>query len=261
MKTYSQRVFAVLPPSARGHVVASIGELIGTTSFLFLGFAGVHVAEITSKPIAATATGKEDSTVVGLTSSALLYIALAMGFSLMVNAWIFFRISGGLFNPIVSMGMVLIGALSLARGVLLIAMQTAGAIIAAYIVDAIFPGTLNVGCHLHPEVTVAQGVLIEMLLTALLVFTIFMLAAERHESTAIAPIGIGVALFIVHLVGVFWTGAAVNPPRALAPAIVTRTFVAYHWIYYVGPIAGGLLAVILYKLIKALEYETVQQEV
>lgn len=99
------------------------------------------------------------------------------------------------------MGMVLIGALTIARGALLIVMQTVGAIIASYMVEAVFPGDLNVVVHLHPKVTIPQAVMIEMLLTALLVFTIFMLAAEQHEATFLAPIGIGFAGFIVHLVG------------------------------------------------------------
>jgi aquaporin related protein len=60
--------------------------------------------------------------------------------------------------------------------------------------------------------------------------------------------------------GVFWTGGSLNPVRSLAPAIVTRTFPTYHWIYWVGPMAGSVIAVLLYKLIKALEYETAQDD-
>jgi len=98
LKKAFQSIFQLLPASARGHVVASLGELIGTIMFLFMGFAGVQVALITSNK---TSTGKVDSSHNGATPSALLYIALAVGFSLAVNAWIFFRISGALFNPIV----------------------------------------------------------------------------------------------------------------------------------------------------------------
>jgi len=100
------------------------------------------------------------------------------------------------------MGMVLIGALTPARAALLIVMQTLAAIIAAYMVHAIFPGKLNVNVALHPTVSIAQGVIIEMLLTALIVFTIFMLAAEHHEANFLAPVGIGLAGFLVHLIGI-----------------------------------------------------------
>jgi aquaporin rerated protein, other eukaryote len=77
----------------RGHVVAVIGEFCGTFSFLFFAFAGTQVANMSS--IATQATGPEPSV--------LLFIALAFGFSLAVNVWVFFRISGGLFNPAVSL--------------------------------------------------------------------------------------------------------------------------------------------------------------
>lgn len=99
------------------------------------------------------------------------------------------------------MGMGLIGALTWARVAILCAVQTAGAIVAAYMVSALFPGGLNVGTALHPDTSIAQGVIIEMLLTSQLVFTIFMLAAEKHDATFIAPVGIGLSLFIAELIG------------------------------------------------------------
>lgn len=61
---------------------------------------------------------------------------------------------------------------------------------------------------LAKDTNVARGLFIEMFLTAFLVFTIFMLAAEKHRATFIAPIGIGLALFIGHLAGVRFTGGA-----------------------------------------------------
>lgn len=88
-----------LPKTARGHTVAVIGEFIGTISFLFFAFAGTQVANISSN----TNTGTTVVTTVQQKNpSELLYISLAFGFSLAVNAWVFFRISGGLFNPAVS---------------------------------------------------------------------------------------------------------------------------------------------------------------
>lgn len=97
--------------------------------------------------------------------------------------------------------MVLIGAINIVRGVLLFFTQIVGGIIAAYIVQALFTGALNVSTTLSDTTTTAQGVIIEMLLTAELCFTIFMLAAEKHAGNFIAPVGIGLALFIAELVG------------------------------------------------------------
>ena len=62
------------------------------------------------------------------------------------------------------------------------------------------------------------------------------------------------------MAGFFWTGASLNPFRSLAPCIVNRSFTSYHWIYWVGPTAGSILAVLIYKLVKALEYERVHEE-
>lgn len=67
----------------------------------------------------------------------------------------------------------------------------------------LFPAPLNTGTALHPDVSIAQGVIVEMLLTSLVVFTILMLAAEQHEATFLAPVGIGLAVFLVHMVGEF----------------------------------------------------------
>jgi aquaporin related protein len=72
--------------------VAVIGEFVGTTLFLFFAFAGTQLANF----------GKQQEYNDGFSLANLLYISAAFGFGLMVNAWIFFRISGGLFNPAVS---------------------------------------------------------------------------------------------------------------------------------------------------------------
>jgi aquaporin related protein len=102
---------------------------------------------------------------------------------------------------------------------------------------------------------VAQGVWIEALCTALLVFTIIMLAKEKHRATFIAPIGIGLALFIAELVAVYYTGGSLNPARSFSPAAVAHNFTRNHWIYWVGPFVGLILAVLFYQLMKILEYE------
>jgi len=86
-----------MPPVARHHFIAFIGEFVGTFLFLFFAFAATQVANM----IAATAPD------LGPSTSALMYISLAFGFSLAVNVWIFFRISGGLFNPAVSASVLL----------------------------------------------------------------------------------------------------------------------------------------------------------
>ena len=67
----------------------------------------------------------------------------------------------------------------------------------------------------------------EALLTAMLVFTVLMLAAEKHKATFMAPIGIGLVLFVCQLFGTLWTGCGMNPARALGPSVVTGRFPGY----------------------------------
>ncbi|KZM22405.1 Aquaporin-1 [Ascochyta rabiei] len=241
-----------LPDSMRNHFVAMCGEYVGTVLFLWFALSGTQVAN--SIP----STGGQTVAEAGANPQQLQYIALCFGFSLAVNAWVFFRISGGLFNPAVTLGMCLIGALPWVRGLLLFFVQILGGITAAALVTCMFPhqGKINVRTSLGGGTSVTQGLFIEMFLTAQLVFTIFMLAAEKHKGTFIAPVGIGLALLIAELTGVYYTGGSLNPARSFGPAVVNHTFNQYHWIYWLGPILGAILAAGFYKFIKILEYET-----
>jgi len=239
-----------IPDNARNHFVAMCGEFVGTVLFLFFALSGTQVAN--TIPSTGGTTVKQT----GSNPQQLQYIALCFGFSLAVNAWVFFRISGGLFNPAVTFGMCLIGALPWIRGVLLFFTQILGGITASALVSCMFPGELNVRTTLGGDTTVVQGLFIEMFLTAQLVFTIFMLAAEKHKGTFIAPVGIGLALFIAELTGVYFTGGSLNPARSFGPNVVLHEFNGYHWIYWLGPILGSIVAAGFYKFIKVLEYET-----
>jgi len=221
--TWVNRILRHLPPHARGHIVAALGEFAGTIFFLFFAFAGTQVANISSN----TNTGDTIvTTVVQKNPAQLLYISLSFGFSLAVNAWVFFRISGGLFNPAVTFGMLLIGSISVFRAVLLILVQILGAIAAAGLVDVLFSGGLNVSTELATTTSIAQGFFIEMILTAQLVFAIFMLAAEKHAGTFIAPVGIGLALFICELTGKMLSNLATlcaNIPRCILDRRITQS--------------------------------------
>lgn len=85
--------FGWMSRSVRNHFVAFLGEFVGTFLFLFFAFSGTQVANFVSAT---------DSVSNAPIPANLLYVALSFGFSLAVNAWVFFRITGGLFNPAVS---------------------------------------------------------------------------------------------------------------------------------------------------------------
>ncbi|EAL84488.2 hypothetical protein KXW98_004776 [Aspergillus fumigatus] len=245
-RTQSQLPMLGLADSARNNLIAVVGEFVGTFLFLFFSFAGTQVSN-TPKPVA----GAPPNT------SNLLYSALSFGFSLTVNIWAFYRVTGGLFNPVVSLALCLVGGMPPLRGVLVFMAQLVGGIAAAGVVSALFPGDLNVGTRLGGGASISQGLFIEMFLTAQLVFVIIMLAVVKHKSTFLAPVGIGLTFFVTEMIGDYYTGGSLNPARSLGPDVINRSFPGYHWIYWVGPLLGSLLACGFYAFLRMFKYESV----
>jgi aquaporin related protein len=234
------------PSTSRNDIVAALGEFVGTFLFLFFSFAGTQIAN----------TGPPSTDAIPLPNSAnLIFIALAFGTSLMANVWAFYRVTGGLFNPVVAIALFLVGGLPPVRTVVVIVAQFLGGIAAAGVVSALFPGPMTVATTLGGGASTVQGLFIEMFLTAELVFVIIMLAAEKHKATYLAPIGIGVAFFLAELVGAYFTGGSLNPARSLGPAVVNHSFPGYFWIYWLGPLLGSLLACAFYVLLKYLRWK------
>lgn len=161
-----------------------------------------------------------------------------------------------MFNPAVTLGLCLVGAVPVFRGILVVPAQIAGAIASAAVVRFIFPGPLAVTTSLNGGTSTAQGLFIEMFLTTQLVFTILMLAVEKHRATFLAPLGIGLSLFVAELAGVFYTGGSLNPARSFGPCVANLDFPPIHWIYWVGPFLGAMLAAAFYHMLKFLKYET-----
>lgn len=155
----------------------------------------------------------------------------------------------------VALGLVLVGAVKPLRGLFVIVAQIVAGIAAAAVVDGLTPGPLLVANTLGGGTRIVQGVFIELFLTAQLVLTVYFLAVEKHRATYFAPIGIGISIFIAHICATNWTGTSINPARSFGPAVVTK-FVGYHWIYWVGPLGGSILAFVVYKTFKWLEYQT-----
>jgi len=119
--------------------------------------------------------------------------------------------------------MVMVGSIGYVRAFLLLVAQITGAIFSSYIVKVLFPTDFNVRTTLSGSTSVVSGVFIEALLTAELVFAIFMLAKEKHKATFMAPVGIGLALFVAELVGVYYTGGIVSQFTSHAHAADANT--------------------------------------
>lgn len=226
------------------HFIAMTSEFLGTVFFLLYAFASVQIANTDTANHVNTADTER-----------LMYIAVSFGLSLVVNAWIFYRISGGLFNPAVTMGMVAAGRMEPLRGALLFITQVAGGIAAAALALGLFSTKLNVDTTLGNSTSVVQGFFIEAFATFLLVTAVLMLAAEKSRATFLAPIGIGLTLFVTQLATVNFSGGSLNPTRSFGPAVVTRSFTTYHWIYWIGPMVGAVAASGYYRFIKYFDYE------
>ncbi|KAF6806745.1 aquaporin [Colletotrichum sojae] len=238
--------------TTRNKIVSVLGEFIGTFLFLFFAFAGTQVAN-TAAP-----STNSDPNLPNL--AVIIFVSLSFGVSLTANVWAFYRVSGGLFNPVVTLALVVCGGLPVHRGLLILPTQLIAGIAAAGVASAMFPGHLAVETTLGGGTNTAQGFFIELALTAQLVFVILMLAVEKHRSTFLAPLGIGISFFLSELVGVHFTGGSLNPARTLGPAAVNGSFPGYSWIYWFGPIFGSLLACGLYALLRWLRYYEVNPD-
>ncbi|KAG2031258.1 aquaporin-like protein [Suillus americanus] len=217
-------------------------EFVGTTLFLLLGLGGIQVAT-------------DEAGVSGTTIEHVMYIATSMGFSLLVSAWLFYRITGGLFNPNITLALFLVGLVNPVRFVLFCIAQLVGAIAASALLFALTPGPLYVNTFLQQGINSFQGVFIEMFLTATLALAVLMLAAEKSQVTPFAPIGIGLTLFVGHLWAVFYTCASMNTARSFGPAVVTGFPHPDHWVYWVGPFLGSLLGAAFYSMLKWIHYQ------
>ncbi|KAJ6553571.1 aquaporin-like protein [Mycena vulgaris] len=233
------------PSNMRKDFTAAALELVGTTFFLLLGLGGIQASS--AEKLASTT---------GVTNvEQVLYISTCMGFSLVVCAWMFFRITGSLFNPCITVALMLLGILTPFRGLLYCIAQFLGSILASAILLGL-TGTLSVNTVLQPGTTPTQGVFIEMFITCALVVAVLMLACEKHQATAFAPVGIGLTLFSCHLWAVHYTGASMNTARSFGPALVTGFPTSYHWVYWVGPFLGSILGSTFYAVCKHSKYWT-----
>ncbi|KIW15814.1 hypothetical protein PV08_05864 [Exophiala spinifera] len=235
-----------LPDAHRNHMTAFISELAGTFLFLFFSFA---IAQVANTPPPTGEAARPNLLTI-------FFIALGFGCSVAINVWLFYRVSGGMFNPAVAFTLVLIGAVPKSRGAVVFVAQILGGIAAAGAVSATLPGPMAVNVRLGGGCSITRGLFIEMFTTIQLVFAVVMLAAVKSKATFLAPLGIGIALFIGHMLSIYYTGAGINPARAFGPDVVTHSFPGYHWIYWLGPFLGSLVAAGFFYLLEAFDWTT-----
>jgi aquaporin Z len=179
-----------------------------------------------------------------------LEVALAHGLVIAVMVSAFAHISGGHFNPAITFGFLLTRRISVLLGVAYWIAQFGGAVLAALLLRWIFPAVnrnaTNLGAPAKHTIDLGPALVVEAVLTFFLVWVVFATVADpRGTYTAIAGLAIGLVIVFDNLLGYPLTGAAVNPARAFGPQLIANSWTDF-WIWYVGPLAGGAIAALLY---------------
>jgi len=184
----------------------------------------------------------------GLSIESIIMIALAHGAAVGLMVYAFGHISGAHINPAVTIPMMITKKISVADGIGYIIFQLIGAVVAAFSLKAILPelgAKVNFGTQGGPSEllnsSIMAGITVEIILTFFLVTVIFLTAVHKKAPAGIHGISIGGMVFLLHIVGVPLTGASMNPARTFGPALVSG-FWELHWLYWLAPIAGGIIA-------------------
>jgi aquaporin-4 len=181
-------------------------------------------------------------------------ISLSFGLGVATMVWCLAHISGGHINPAVTVAMLAARRISIVRAILYVFVQCAGALAGAAALMALTPATLHGGFGLttvSPLLTKEQGFGVEFVITFILVLTVFSCCDDkRTDLNGSAPLTIGFAVTLCHLFAIKYTGSSMNPARSFGPAVIMGNWTD-HWVYWVGPILGGIAAGLLYEFFLA----------
>ena len=215
------------------HLRRGIAEFIGAFTLVFIGAGAIMVG-----------------------SGGLVGVAFANGLAIALMVTAFGHISGGHFNPAVTLGFLVTRRITGGLAGVYWVMQFAGAVVASLLLWWIFPAAAiaapaRLGApQLHPSIGSGAGFALEAIMTFFLVIAVFANAVdERGAFKAVAGFGIGLVITMDTLCGGPLTGAAMNPARAFGPELVYDVWESYTWIYYAGPAVGAILAAVLYELL------------
>lgn len=185
-------------------------------------------------------------------------VSLAFGLTVLTAAYALGHISGGHFNPAVSFGLWVGGRFEAKELIPYIFSQLIGASIAGWMLYLIvqgqagFTGTGGFASNGFGELSPAQyslgsALIIEIVLTAIFLIVI-MGATDRHAPIGFAPIAIGLALSLIHLISIPVTNTSVNPVRSTGVALFAETTaLSQLWLFWLAPIVGGILGALIYK--------------
>ncbi len=186
-------------------------------------------------------------------------VSLAFGLTVLTMAYTVGHISGGHFNPAVTVGLWAGGRFPARDVAPYIVAQVVGAIVAAFTLYVIASGKAGfelgagalasngVGEHSPGKYSLEAGFLIEVLLTGFFLL-IIMGATSAKAPAGFAPIAIGLGLTLIHLISIPVTNTSVNPARSTGPALVEGGIALQQlWVFWLAPLVGGALGGWVYR--------------
>ena len=186
-----------------------------------------------------------------LASARLLVIALAQGLAFLLLVAATLPISGGHLNPAITFAAMIARKISVTKAVMYMTSQCAGAVAGALALSLMVPAATqgNLGAHmLGMKVTAGGALTTEIVLTFVLVSAVFATTMSGSRPVTLGAAAIGLASILGYLFAVPLTGGSMNPARSFGPAFVTG-FWKDHWIFWVGPLAGGAIAAFVHEFL------------
>ncbi|KAG2196388.1 hypothetical protein INT47_012892 [Mucor saturninus] len=238
------------PPNFVADAKAALGEFFGMGVFIFLALSGVQAA-------LEAPTGLPASR--GPTVSQIQSVGFSFGAGITVGLFLCGPISGGVLNPAVLLSLVLSGNINWLRGILYLFAEMGGAIIGAYFANFVTAHELQGVNLLNPGFNYAQGFFAEVLMTCTLCLTVLFIIVDKTPLADFAPFVVGLSVFMCHIVGTPIDGTSINPARSFAASIVSGKW-ANHWIFWFGPLIGGIFAYCIYMTCKILTTEPQGEE-
>jgi len=220
------------------HLPKLLAEAVGTFALVFAGCGAIVIDSLSGGRI----------THVG--------IALTFGLAIAVMIASLGRVSGAQFNPAVTLALAVQRYFPAALVLPYLLAQFGGALLAAFLLFGLFGNTAGLGATV-PVGSIWQAFVLELFLTAVLVFVIACVAVDSQAAPAHAPFAIGGTVALEALFAGPISGASMNPARSLAPALVSGQ-VGSVWIYILAPMLGGLLGILVFRGLRRPVLETVE---
>jgi MIP family channel proteins len=181
-----------------------------------------------------------------------LHGALVTGFVIATIVVGFGHISGAHINPAVTVSFLVSCEIDLIRALCYIGMQLLGAISGSSLLKFLAPPHAqgNLGLNtITKGVTISQAIIVESITTFMLCYTVHAICDKRREDIGGSKaLAVGLSIIVGALFGGPYTGASMNPARSFGPAAVINSW-ENHWVYWVGPLTGSVVAAIMYTFI------------